>query len=66
MVQHFNTAQEADQGNFKDKATSADLEVVEVTLLLEWFAENYRQFGCTLELITNNTQDLSSVRAMVG
>ncbi|KAK1669707.1 hypothetical protein QYE76_057866 [Lolium multiflorum] len=57
IVKHFNKAQEADQGNFKDKATSAELEVVEKTLLLEWFAENYRQFGCTLEFITNKSQE---------
>lgn len=57
IVKHFNKAQEADQANFKDKATSAELEVVEKTLLLEWFAENYRQFGCTLEFITNKSQE---------
>lgn len=57
IVKHFNKAQEADQGNFKDKVTSAELEVVEKTLLLEWFAENYRQFGCTLEFITNKSQE---------
>ena len=57
VVKHFNKAQEADQANFKDKATSAELEVVEKTLLLEWFAENYRQFGCTLEFITNKSQE---------
>jgi peptide chain release factor subunit 1 len=56
-VKHFNKAQEADQSNFKDKATSVDLEVVENTSLLEWFAENYRQFGCTLEFITNKSQE---------
>ncbi|VAH68884.1 unnamed protein product [Triticum turgidum subsp. durum] len=56
VVKHFDEAQEADQSNFKDKATSAVLEVVERTVLLEWFAENYWQFGCALELITNNTE----------
>jgi peptide chain release factor subunit 1 len=57
IVKHFNKAQEADQGNFKDKATSAELEVVEKILLLEWFAENYQKFGCTLEFITNKSQE---------
>ncbi|KQK11459.1 eukaryotic peptide chain release factor subunit 1-2 [Brachypodium distachyon] len=57
MVKHFNKAQEADQSNFKDKATSAELEVVEKALLLEWFAENYWQFGCMLEFITNKSQE---------
>jgi peptide chain release factor subunit 1 len=57
IVKHFNKAQEADQGNFKDKATSAELEVVEKMLLLEWFAENYQKFGCTLEFVTNKSQE---------
>uniref|UniRef100_A0A0D9VA36 eRF1/Pelota-like N-terminal domain-containing protein n=1 Tax=Leersia perrieri TaxID=77586 RepID=A0A0D9VA36_9ORYZ len=35
MVKHFNKAQEADKSNFQDKATSAELEVVDNTLLLD-------------------------------
>uniref|UniRef100_A0A0E0JTG2 eRF1/Pelota-like N-terminal domain-containing protein n=1 Tax=Oryza punctata TaxID=4537 RepID=A0A0E0JTG2_ORYPU len=67
MVKHLNKAQEADQGNFRDKATSAELEVLKSTLLLEWFAENYRQFGCSLEFITNKSQEGSQfVRGFGG
>ncbi|KAL5222096.1 hypothetical protein ABZP36_026809 [Zizania latifolia] len=66
-VKHFNKAQEIDQRNFQDKATSAELEVLDKTLLLEWFAENYRQFGCTLEFITNKSQEGSQfVRGFGG
>uniref|UniRef100_A0A0D9VA33 eRF1/Pelota-like N-terminal domain-containing protein n=1 Tax=Leersia perrieri TaxID=77586 RepID=A0A0D9VA33_9ORYZ len=67
VVKHFNKAQEADQSNFRDKATSAELEVMDKTLLLEWFAENYRQFGCSLEFITNKSQEGSQfVRGFGG
>uniref|UniRef100_A0A0E0CCT4 eRF1/Pelota-like N-terminal domain-containing protein n=1 Tax=Oryza meridionalis TaxID=40149 RepID=A0A0E0CCT4_9ORYZ len=66
-VKHLNKAQETDQSNFRDKATSAELEVLEKTLLLEWFAENYRQFGCSLEFVTNKSQEGSQfVRGFGG
>uniref|UniRef100_K3Z6L4 eRF1/Pelota-like N-terminal domain-containing protein n=1 Tax=Setaria italica TaxID=4555 RepID=K3Z6L4_SETIT len=57
IVKYLNPAQEADQSNFTDEATSGELEVVDNTLLLEWFAENYHQFGCTLEFVTNKSQE---------
>ncbi|KAF0926832.1 hypothetical protein E2562_027418 [Oryza meyeriana var. granulata] len=67
MVKHLSKAQETDQSNFREKATSAELEVLDKTLLLEWFAENYRQFGCTLEFITNKSQEGSQfVRGFGG
>ncbi|KAJ1558151.1 Polypeptide release factor (eRF1) in translation termination [Nowakowskiella sp. JEL0078] len=34
-----------------------DLEVVEKTPLLEWFAEKYKDFGATLEFVTNKSQE---------
>jgi peptide chain release factor subunit 1 len=36
---------------------AADMEVVEHKPLLEWFAENYQDFGTTLEFITNKSQE---------
>jgi peptide chain release factor subunit 1 len=57
VVKYLNPTQEADQSNFTDEATSGDLEVIDNTQLLEWFAENYHQFGCTLEFVTNKSQE---------
>ncbi|GKD74000.1 peptide chain release factor subunit [Tanacetum coccineum] len=37
--------------------TNAELEVLEKTPLLEWFAEEYKKFGCTLEFVTNRSQE---------
>lgn len=34
-----------------------ELEVVDKTLLLEWFANNYKKFGATLEFVTNRSQE---------
>lgn len=39
--------------HFKDKESGSDLEVQEKLPLLEWLANNYKKFGCTLEFVTN-------------
>ncbi|OVA01306.1 Peptide chain release factor eRF1/aRF1 [Macleaya cordata] len=55
-IKPLNKDQEADQCNFSDPDNSAELEVVEKTSLLEWFANEYKQFGCTLEFVTNKSK----------
>ncbi|KAL3693126.1 hypothetical protein R1sor_006777 [Riccia sorocarpa] len=57
VVKHLNKDQEADQSNFRDQETQAELEVQEKTSLLEWFANEYKRFGCTLEFVTNKSQE---------
>ncbi|XP_022866669.1 eukaryotic peptide chain release factor subunit 1-3-like [Olea europaea var. sylvestris] len=57
IIKHLNKEQEADQNNFRDLNTTAELEVQDKKPLLEWFAEQYRQFGCTLEFVTNKSQE---------
>jgi len=49
--------QETDDSNFKDKESNSDLEVIEKLSLLEWLANSYKKFGCTLEFITNKSQE---------
>ncbi|KAK9133752.1 hypothetical protein Scep_013280 [Stephania cephalantha] len=56
-VKHLNKDQEADQSNFRDSNTNAELEVQEKTSLLEWFANEYKKFGCNLEFVTNKSQE---------
>ena len=34
-----------------------ELEVLEKMALIEWFANNYKQFGATLEIITDKSQE---------
>ena len=34
-----------------------ELETVEKQLLVEWFAENYKNFGATLEFVSNRSQE---------
>ncbi|CAI8593380.1 unnamed protein product [Vicia faba] len=57
VIKHYNKEQEAVQSNFRDPETAADYEVQEKLSLLEWFANEYRRFGCTLEFVTNKSQE---------
>jgi len=55
-VRHMSPEQEADKSNFVSKE-GADLEVVDKVQLVEWFASNYKNFGATLEFVTNRSQE---------
>ncbi|WRX10080.1 eRF1 domain 1/Pelota-like - like 1 [Theobroma cacao] len=57
VIKHLNKEQEANQNNFRDSASSADMEVQEKMPLLEWFANEYKRFGCSLEFVTNKSQE---------
>jgi len=57
IIKHLNKEQEADQSNFRDSETNAELEVQEKISLLEWFANEYKKFGCSLEFVTNKSQE---------
>ncbi len=56
-VKLMTPAQASSAGAFRDEATGAELEVQETMPLLEWLAENYKKFGCTLEFVTNKSQE---------
>jgi peptide chain release factor subunit 1 len=56
-VLHLTKDQEKDSSFFKDEATGVDLEVLETIPLVEWFANNYKSFGATLEFVTNRSQE---------
>ncbi|KAI8892086.1 Erf1 C-Domain, &quotclosed', partial [Globomyces pollinis-pini] len=49
--------EEEDPSNFVDPETNVNLETVEQVTLLEWLAENYKQYGCALEFVTNKSQE---------
>ncbi|PIN24236.1 Peptide chain release factor 1 (eRF1) [Handroanthus impetiginosus] len=57
VIKHLKKEEEGDQNNFRDMATSAELEVQEKMPLLEWFANEYKRFGCTLGFVTNKSQE---------
>jgi len=57
VIKHLSKEQETDQSNFREAETQAELEVQEKLSLLEWFANEYKRFGCTLEFVTNKSQE---------
>lgn len=61
IVYHPTKQEEKDRAFIKDTspeaAPNAEMDVVEVQPLLEWFAENYKNFGTSLEFITNRSQE---------
>ncbi|KAI3821327.1 hypothetical protein L1987_08892 [Smallanthus sonchifolius] len=57
VIKHLNANEEADQSSFRDSDTNAELEVEENMSLVEWFANEYNIFGCTLEFVTNRTPE---------
>jgi peptide chain release factor subunit 1 len=42
---------------FKDAETNQDLEISEKVPIVEWFAENYKTMGLSLQLVTDNSQE---------
>jgi len=54
-ILYLRKDEERDKSHFVENGV--DLEVVEKIQLLEWFANNYKKFGATLEFITNKSQE---------
>ena len=54
---HLTPEQERDKTHFTDSQTGVELELVESLPLLEWLANNYKNFGATLEIITDRSQE---------
>lgn len=66
-VLHLTTEQEKDKTHFTDKDTGVELELEESMPFLEWLANNYKNFGATLEIITDRSQEGSQfVRGFGG
>lgn len=56
-VLHLTPEQEKDKSHFTESETGVELELVESMPLLEWLANNYKNFGATLEIITDKSQE---------
>ncbi|TRY91324.1 hypothetical protein DNTS_030134 [Danionella cerebrum] len=52
-VIHLTPEQEKDKSHFIDKETGHEHELMESLPLIEWFANNYKKFGATLEIVSN-------------
>ena len=56
-ILHLTKEQEANENFFRDKETGVELEVVEKESFVEWMAENYKQYGCNLEFVTDRSSE---------
>ncbi|CAM4617735.1 unnamed protein product [Leuciscus chuanchicus] len=56
-VIYLTPEQEKDKSHFIDKETGQEHELIEVMPLLEWFANSYKKFGATLEIVTDKSQE---------
>ncbi|CAM9300758.1 unnamed protein product [Phaeothamnion confervicola] len=56
-VLHLRPEQEANESLFRDADTGTELETIEKQPLVEWIANNYKRFGCTLEFVTDRSQE---------
>lgn len=55
-IMFLTKEQEKDTSNFRGE-DGAELEIIEAMPLVEWFANNYKNFGATLEFVTNRSQE---------
>jgi len=53
----LNEKQEKAAENFRAEQTGVELEVKDKQPLVEWLANNFKQFGCQLNFITNKSQE---------
>jgi peptide chain release factor subunit 1 len=57
VILHTTKIQEHDRSLFMDKDTGQEMEVVEQMPFLEWLAEKYRDFGATLEFVSDRSSE---------
>nr|CAB3243818.1 eukaryotic peptide chain release factor subunit 1 [Phallusia mammillata] len=56
-ILYLRPDQEKDKTHFTDKDTQVEMEMTDSCPLLEWFANNYKKFGATLEIVTDRSQE---------
>ena len=57
VILHTNKGQEANREMFTDKETGQEMELVDQGSFLEWLAENYKNFGATLEFVSDRSSE---------
>lgn len=55
VILHTNKGQEANREMFMDKETGQEMELVDQGSFLEWLAESYKDFGATLEFVSDRS-----------
>jgi len=57
QILYLTAEQERSPDHFKDATTGEDLETKDRMPLGEWLAENYKNFGCSLQFVTDKSQE---------
>lgn len=57
IILHTTKLQEEDRSQFLDKCTGQEMEIVDQMPFLEWLAEKYRDFGATLEFVSDRSSE---------
>jgi len=64
---YYTTEQSQKPETFKDPKTQQDYEVKDKISLVEWLAENYKKYGCSLQFVTDRSQEgMQFVRGFGG
>jgi len=56
-VLHLTQEQEKNETYFRDPESGTELETVEKEAFVEWLANNYKNFGCNLEYVTDRSSE---------
>lgn len=54
-VVHLTKEQQQNDNFFHDPETSVELEIIEKESVVEWFANNYKNYGCALNYVTDRS-----------
>ena len=57
VIIHTNKDQLQNREMFMDKETGQEMDVVDQSSFLEWLAENYKDFGATLEFVSDRSSE---------
>jgi len=56
-VLYYSTEAARAPDAFKDAKTGQDFEIQEKVQVVEWMAENYKRYGCSLSFVTDRSQE---------
>eukprot|EP00920_Eleutheroschizon_duboscqi_P018198 GHVT01043439.1.p1 GENE.GHVT01043439.1~~GHVT01043439.1.p1 ORF type:complete len:431 (+),score=91.31 GHVT01043439.1:172-1464(+) len=65
-ILHLTPEAQKDEKHFKDAEGGVDLEVVDKMPLTEWLVNNYKNYGASLEFVTNRSQEGSQFEKGFG
>ena len=57
LILFTTKAQETDREQFMDKVTGQEMDIVDQGAFLEWLAEKYKDFGATLEFVSDRSSE---------